>query len=176
MLERARAGDERAFAQFVRHYADTVHRVIARLVVGIDPVDLDDLAQVTFLKAYRALPRYEIRTARSTRSWIVTIATRVALDVLRAGRSDDVEYVDDVTADPTHTDALTSVREIGSALAAAVAKLPPERRAVFVLRDYEDLDYGEIAQILNIDRGTVKSRLSRARDAIREQLRRHRDG
>lgn len=172
-LERAQKGDDRAFARFVRHHAGTVHRVLARMIVGIDPVDLDDLAQVTFLKAHRALPRYERRSARSLQAWLVTIATRVALDVLRAGRQVEVPYIDDRTASAAAgTDALAGARELGAALAAAVARLSPERRAVFVLYEYEGLDYGEIAQTLEIDRGTVKSRLSRARAQLRKHLRR----
>ncbi len=177
VLERAQQGDERAFADFVRHHAGIVHRVLARLLVGIDPTDLDDLAQVTFLKAHRALPRYQMRSARSLRAWVVTIATRVALDVLRTGRSSDAPFVDDRTASSTaSTDALLGARELGAALAAAVARLSPERRAVFVLYEYEGLDYGEIAQSLAIDRGTVKSRLSRARAQLRDHLRRHGHG
>lgn len=176
-LERAQRGDGRAFARFVRFFAPVVHRVLARLIVGIDPIDLDDLAQVTFLKAHGALPRFEVRSARSLRAWVVTIATRVALDALRAGRLREVEFVDALTPSPRpRADALADARELGAAVATGVARLSADRRAVFVLFEYEGLDYAEIGRTLEIEFGTVKSRLSRARADLRRHLLRNGHG
>jgi RNA polymerase sigma-70 factor (ECF subfamily) len=97
----------------------------------------------------------------------MTVATRVVLNDRRridprGATLDPAGYVDPATA--------ASERELGVALAKAIVELPEPQRIVLVLREYHDLDYDEIAQVLDLDLNTVKSRLSRARVAVREAM------
>jgi RNA polymerase sigma-70 factor (ECF subfamily) len=101
----------------------------------------------------------------------LTIATRLAIDELRRrGRTELIDVDEVELSSPERTDRQAEDRSLGHAIRAAVGSLPPEYRAVFILRAYHDLDYREIATTLECDLGTVKSRLARARARLREQL------
>src|SRR5690606_41104271 len=100
-------------------------------------------------------------------TWILTITARIVLndrrrDSSRELKHEPTQYIDPATA--------LAEREVGASIANAVLALPPPQRVVFVLREYHDLDYAEIADVLELDLGTVKSRLSRARTAVRDTL------
>ena len=166
-LERARRGDRDAFRQLVERYERPVFSVLGRMlyVSGKDSL-VDDLAQETFVRVFRALDTFD--TDGRLSSWILTIATRLAIDELR--RPQHTEYLGEDLASDARTDAASERRNVANAIERAVATLSPEQRATFLLREVHDFDYEEIAEALKVDLGTVKSRLSRARTALRAAL------
>jgi RNA polymerase sigma-70 factor, ECF subfamily len=168
-LRRAQRGDERACRDLVVHYQRPVFALLGRMLCGSGRRGLlEDLARETFLRVFRELPRFSIIGAARLSSWILTIATRLALDELRRRRPGLVP-LEAAARLPNGEGAVATAerRALGAAITRAAAELPPEARAVFLLRDFHDLQYQEIARALEIDLGTVKSRLWRARAAIR---------
>ena len=166
-LRRAQRGDERAWRDLVARFQRPVNALISRLLVGRPRHRAEDLVQETFVRVLRALPRFDPTGPASLSTWILTIATRLTLNELRRPEHDEL------VAEPAareRTDATAERARLGAAIAAGVAKLPDAQRAVLVLREYHELDYAEIADVLELDVGTVKSRLSRARTALREHL------
>lgn len=174
---RAQQGDAAACRVLVRAHQ---RRVLGQLRAMLAPVGrgglVEDLAQETFLRAFRALPRFRGDGRASMATWLVTIATRVALNELRR-RPPPTECLDTVTesgraieAVRTSEAAVVERHASAQAIERAIADLPPAFRGAFLLRELHGLDYGEIAEVLEIDVGTVKSRLSRARARLREAL------
>ena len=133
------------------------------------PELIDDLAQESFVKVLRGLPQFDPAGPARLSSWILTIATRACLDVLKAKRP-AAEQLPESLAAPSDPEHETAQRQLERRVQAAMARLPEEMRAVVILRAYHDFDYDEIAAALGLELGTVKSRLGRARVALREVL------
>jgi RNA polymerase sigma-70 factor (ECF subfamily) len=129
---------------------------------------VEDLAQEVFLRAFRALPRFVPQGPASLSTWLVTIATRVALNELRRRRPLIRDF--DTVAETTAASRGQPVAPIGRAIVSAIADLPPAFRGAFVLRELHGLGYAEIAAVCEVDIGTVKSRLNRARAKLRAAL------
>jgi RNA polymerase sigma-70 factor (ECF subfamily) len=164
IVSRARRGDRRAFAQLVRHYDDGLRALAYRLLGDRDR--MDDALQEAYVAAFRALPRFRGDAGLGT--WLYRIAYNACLDELRRTRT--VVPIDSVRerVDPSSpTDDRAAAR---SDLGAALAALPPEDRAAVLLVDAQGFDYRSAAAILGVPEGTVASRLSRARRALRRQL------
>lgn len=171
-IARARRGEEGACRALVQRYQRPVFALLSRLCARRDPALVEDLAQETFLRAFRALPGWDPSGSALLSTWILTIAARLALDELRKRRP-DAEPLDEAErriAGPEAADAPATRRDLAAAIERALDALPPDFRAAFVLREYHDLEYAEIARALDVDVGTVKSRLSRARVALRSAL------
>ncbi len=166
-LRRAQKGDDRAWRDLIARYERPVHALIWRLLAGRARHRVPDLAQETFVRVLRALPKFDPAGPASLSTWILTIATRLTLNELR--RPEHAELAAEPAA-RERTDAGAERARLGAAIADGVAALPDAQRAVLVLREYHELDYAEIADVLELDAGTVKSRLSRARAALREHL------
>ena len=166
-LRRAQRGDERAWRDLVERYQQPIHALIWRLLAGRARHRVEDLVQETFVRVLRALPAFDLAGPATLSTWMLTIATRLALNDLRRPEHGSIE-VEPIANE--RTDDPVERRRLGAAIAAGVAALPDAQRAVFVLREYHDLDYQEIADVLELDLGTVKSRLARARTALREHL------
>lgn len=143
--------------------------VLSRLLGARHHGLVEDLAQETFLRAFRALPGFDGAGTARLSTWILTIATRLALDELRRRRADSEPLGDD-PAGGDRPDEMAARRDLGRAITVALGALAPDARAVLVLRELHDLEYAEIAEALQVDLGTVKSRLSRARAALRVAL------
>lgn len=171
-LTRARRGDARAFAALVARYERPVHAVLGRILTGVaSAAEVDELAQDVFLRVYRALPGFESRGPGRLTKWVLTIAGRLAIDELRRPRATVTALdADTLTSEGPATDASIARRQLGAALIRALEELTPEQRATFVLREFHDFDYDELARALDVDLGTIKSRLSRARAALRTRL------
>src|SRR5215468_7792645 len=168
-LRRAQRGDEAAWRALIEKHQAAVHAVIWRLLAGRQLHRVEDLVQETFVRVLRALPGFDPAGPATLSTWILTIATRLALNELR--RPEHAALTDEPPgARSDRADAGAERRRLAAAIQAAVATLPDHQRAVFVLREYHDLDYDEIAAVLDVDLGTVKSRLSRARCALRARL------
>lgn len=167
-LKRAQRGDAAACTALVRRYERPVFAVLSRLLVpGGHRAAVEDAAQETFLRVFRALPGFALAGQARLSSWILTIATRVALNELRRRPTVDAP-LDEATA--TTAPPATELRALGRVIERAVAALAPEYRAAFVLREFHERSYDEIARALDVDVGTVKSRLSRARAALQAAL------
>jgi RNA polymerase sigma-70 factor (ECF subfamily) len=182
LLEATRTGDEAAFAELVRRYRGQITSYIYRMTNDYDGAV--DLAQETFVRIYRARDRYQTNYAFST--YIYRIATNLAISELRKrkrrrlvsltgamsardGREEPVE-INPVDLRPLQDAALVDA-ERRAAVARAITTLPEKYRAPLVLRDVEGKTYEEIARILDASEGTVKSRISRGRNLLREKLR-----
>jgi RNA polymerase sigma-70 factor (ECF subfamily) len=172
-LLRAQRGDERAWRDLIARFQPPVHALIWRLLAGRARHRVEDLTQETFVRVLKALPKFDPAGPASLSTWILTIATRLTLNELRRPEAAVLEG-DVVGRDRADADA--ERRRLGAAIAEGVAALPEAQRAVLVLREYHDLNYDEIAGALELDVGTVKSRLSRARTALREHLTRELGG
>ena len=126
-----------------------------------------DLVQDSLIRVLQNISRFDPAGPARLSTWILTITTRVVLndrrrESARETKLEPTSYIDPATA--------VAELEISTAIAKAVLELPESQRITFVLREYHDLDYGEIAKVLDVDVGTVKSRLSRARAAVRDML------
>jgi RNA polymerase sigma-70 factor, ECF subfamily len=167
LLGAARAGDGDAFAELVRRHQGRVYRVAVRML-GSD-ADAQDAAQETFVAAWRALPRFRGDSAVAT--WLYRIVTNRCLNRLASRRPEppvDERHPAGEAWDPA---MVVEQRARMDAISAAVASLPDEQRAALVLRDYEGLSYEEIAEVLRIGVGAVKSRIHRARgDVLKRTL------
>lgn len=169
-LRRAQRGEQAAFRALVLRYQRPVFALLGRMLSRQRHL-VEDLAQETFLRVFRALPNFSLSGPARPSTWILSIATRVALDELRkhAPLTAPLEELAGVAA-TDRTDERAERRAMGEALERAVSQLSPVYRAAFLLREAHDLRYEEIATALDIDVGTVKSRLLRARAALRVAL------
>jgi len=166
-VRRAQRGDQRAWRDLIERYQGPVHALIWRLLAGRARHRVEDLTQETFVRVLRALPRFEPGGPALLSTWILTIATRMTLNELRRP---ELAGLDREPVAAERADADAERKRLGTAIAAGVAALPDAQRAVLVLREYHGLEYAEIADVLELDVGTVKSRLNLARTALREHL------
>jgi RNA polymerase sigma-70 factor, ECF subfamily len=167
-LTRAQRGEPAACTALVRRYQRAVFAVVSRMLAPSGRrAAVEDVAQETFLRVFRALPRFDKRGGAKLSSWILTIATRVALNELRRRPATGESLEDAALAVAPAAVELGALRRV---VERAVAALQPEYRAAFLLREFHDLPYDEIARALDVDVGTVKSRLSRARAALKTAL------
>lgn len=167
MLRRAQRGEERAWRELIARHERPVHALIWRLLAGRARHRVEDLTQETFVRVVRALPGFDPAGPASLSTWILTIATRLTLNELR--RPEHATLGTEPLGDE-RTDAASERQRLGAAISIGVAALPDAQRAVFVLREYHELEYEDIASVLEVDLGTVKSRLARARAALRAHL------
>jgi RNA polymerase sigma-70 factor (ECF subfamily) len=163
-----------AFGALVKAYGGVVTRVIGRLVS--DPDDREDLVQETFVRAFTALDKFKL--GAPFRPWLLTIALNLARDAWRRRKThrEVVPLVDEAGAemvipslDPA-PDAVSEGEELRARAEAAFRRLDEDHQAILWLRVREGLEYAEIATVLGIPRGTVMSRLARARAALKVEL------
>ncbi len=138
---------------------------------GLDAL-VEDLAQETFIRALRALPKFDLAGPASFATWLFKIASRLAINELqrRRPRTEPLETTQEALAGSATADANLRRAQIGAAIQDAVTALSPEFRAAFLMREYHGFEYEEIATALELDLGTVKSRLHRARKSLPERL------
>lgn len=183
-VERARAGDPEAFRTVVKAFQRPIYQTVFRLVGGRFPADIEDITQDIFLKIYRALPRFDPDRGVKFSTWIYTFVKNHCFDVLKkrrlqtvyldSGRSeDDSGPKHDLEGPGREPGDEVEQSEVSKRIQEAVAKLPEDQRIVFVLREYQGLDYREISHVAGCNEGTVKSRLYRAKEALRQSLRRY---
>jgi len=172
LIRKAKEGDRSAFSTLVRLHQKRIYRLVYRFCRDHDTAD--ELAQETFVKAYMALDSF--REEYRFSGWISTIATNLALNHIRRHKrqvSTEDYPLEEIIADSnpgTNPDQALANKEVMLRLEEEVDKLPPDYKAVFVLRMHEDLSYEEIARKLGIEMGTVMSRLFRARSRLKKAL------
>jgi len=170
LVAAAQGGDRFALDQLLRRHYDRIHAVCRR--IAGETRDADDACQEALIKIVRNLPRFDGRSSFGT--WAYRIATNASLDELRKRqRHPGLHAVDEAhrpeTVDPTanvHTDRFPDRLVLDDAL----DRLSEDLRTAVVLRDVADLDYAEIAEVLDVPVGTVKSRISRGRAALASEL------
>lgn len=173
LVRAAAEGGEDAFAELVRLYEKRVYSLTLRLCGS--PEDAADAAQEAFLSAWRGLPAFRREAEFST--WLYRLASNAAIDLLRrskrrrgeASLDEEGSPIDAVDTAPSPQDCLEGA-ELRDAVAAGMDQLSESHRQALVLRELQELSYEEIAAVLEVDLGTVKSRISRARGALRKIL------
>ena len=179
LIRRAQRGDAGAFEQLLLEHQKNVYNLCYRMAGN--PDDAMDLSQETFLRAWRCLDQYQFASAFST--WLYRLCSNICIDFLRRRRrqqtvpltfedadgEEQTYAVPDAQPLPEEQVDLKLTRET---LAAAMAQLLPEHRAVLQLRVVNEMSYEQIADVLDIQIGTVKSRLSRARNQLKKILER----
>lgn len=159
-------GDREAFDRLVQRYQRDVYRLCYRYVNNHH--DANDLAQETFLRAYRAIDRFRGDSAFST--WLYRIAVNVALS-FRAARKAETEELSEALADgAAPVSATLELEERANQVREAVARLPEKQRATLILKIYQDLTHEEVAKVLGNSVGTVKANLFHALGNLRRML------
>ena len=174
-IDDARRGDQDAFAQLVRLYEKRVYALTLRMCKN--SADAEEAAQEAFLAAWQGLAFFRGESSFST--WLYRLASNACVDLLRregrhrsaAGPSlNDEEAAVDVADDAPSPHALAERAELRQQIEAGLSALPEEYRQVLVLREMHQQTYDEIAEILSLDLGTVKSRINRGRKRLRKIL------
>ena len=177
LIARAKAGDDEAFAQLMRANETRIYNLTLRMTGN--PEDAMDLAQEAFLNAWRGLKFFKGDSAFST--WVYRLASNACIDFLRRKkRRQDVslsmptDEEDDSQPDIPDERFLPERelerKELRQAVAAGLSQLSDEHRQVLVMREINGLSYQEIADVLDLVAGTVKSRIARARNSLRKIL------
>jgi len=152
---------------FNEFYENLNRPIRAHLYHMVGQKAVDDLTQEVFVKAWKALPNF--RAESSLKTWIYKIATHVAIDYLRATKNEKLEDQADETRIESQEN-LESQNQYQNLVKMALGKLDPVHRSTFSLYVFEELSVAEIAKVLGVPEGTVKSRLSTARKTLQEVL------
>ena len=168
LARRSQAGDTEAFDELVTKYRTKIFIMVCGRVRNEH--DAWDLSQEGFLKAWRSIHQFKGRSSFYT--WLYRITVNLTIySFRRNGRGEEVELNDAIPSSLPGPGVEYQRTEIREQVNAALAKLSPEHRAVVVLKEVEDLQYHEIAQVLNLSMGTVMSRLFYARKKLQSMLR-----
>lgn len=175
VIGQAQKGDVSAYNRLVLHYQDIVYNVAYRIMK--DPAAADDATQEAFISAYKALKRFR---GGNFKSWLLRIVTNACYDELRRRKRRPQSSLDEITEeyespsfmadDGVGPEEYQQKTELMDAVQRCLEDLPDEQRIAAVLCDVEGRAYQEIAEITSVSLGTVKSRISRARDKLRECL------
>ncbi len=174
-VDAARNGDQAAFEQLVRLYEKRVFALTLRMCSNRE--DAAEAAQETFLAVWQGLPNFRGESSFST--WLYRLASNACVDLLRregrhraaAGPSlDDEETRTDVPDSAPTPHEQAERQELREQVEAGLRALSPDHRQVLVLRELHQLSYDEIARVLSLDVGTVKSRINRGRKQLRNFL------
>ena len=172
-IDAARDGDPLAFEQLIHRYEKRVFALTRRMCKN--PADAEEAAQEAFLAAWQGLKFFRGESSFST--WLYRLAVNASIDLLRrekrhrgAASLEDEETPDIPDRSLTTPQDEAERRELQEQIRAGLQELSEEHRQVLVLREMDQLSYQEISDILDLDVGTVKSRIARARDKLRKYL------
>jgi RNA polymerase sigma-70 factor (ECF subfamily) len=183
ILRRCLSGDAAAWEDIVRRYQRRIYNICYRFAGSAE--DADDLTQEVFIKMYKTLDSYDVERGAFT-TWVTTITRNLLVDHFRKGKHE--RMTDSLDATPgqeeesrtlgeqiedksrASPDQQVRSREAGEAVHEALQKLSPELREAVILRDLQDMDYKEIAEVLRVPEGTVKSRINRGRAELARLL------
>jgi RNA polymerase sigma-70 factor (ECF subfamily) len=184
MIRRCVAGDAAAWEEIVRQYHRRIYNICYRFAGSADQAD--DLTQDVFIKMYKTLNTYDVERG-AFMTWVTTITRNLLVDHFRKSKYDRVtdsldtpvsehedamllsDHIEDKSPAP---DTHVQRRETSQTVHHALQKLSPELREAVILRDLQDMDYREIATVLKIPEGTVKSRINRGRAELARLLQR----
>lgn len=170
LVSTARTGGFAAFEELVRRYRNDVFRLCCHFTRNRE--EAWDLSQETFIKAYNGLAHF--RGEAEFKTWLLRIAANQCKDFLKRHRIPTVgldetraESAPSARLEPDHA---VEAEEIGRAIDSAVQALPVKHRTAFILREFEDMSYDEMARVMNCTLGTVMSRLHHARKKLQQRL------
>jgi RNA polymerase sigma-70 factor (ECF subfamily) len=177
LVERCLSGQEAAWEDLVRVHTRRVYSICYRFTNSDS--EAQDLTQEVFLRVFKNLKSFRAGEGLFI-VWLTRLARNLLIDHYRRSRldratesiEDHAATLEESTAAMGRTEGLVAGREASELLQAALQKLSPELRETVILRDLEELEYREIAQVLNVPEGTVKSRLNRGRSELAKALRR----
>jgi RNA polymerase sigma-70 factor (ECF subfamily) len=171
LLKAVKNGDCESFNPLVERYKLPLYKVMYRMVLNRD--DAEDLVEEAFIKAYRSIKKFD--TSRPFYSWLRRIAVNNAINFLKKERrnlTEPLEFVEkklsDTRNDPVR---MTEQKMVNERINMAMARLPEEFRIIISLKVEEDMSYDEISRVLKIPKGTVMSRLARARQKLKQIFR-----
>ncbi len=172
LIKQAQKGDEDAFCELVCKYEKRIYNIAYKFLRN--EYDAQDAAQDAIIKMYSNIRKFSFQSAFST--WMYRVTANTCLDLLRKKKPDtDLEDFERYAVSRDgNPDSETINRELGENIKRAIRMLPEKYIPIIVLKDMEGMKYEEIAQILGISVGTVKSRISRAREKLRDILVAHR--
>lgn len=168
VVAEALKGSQRAYTSLLNSHRGAVYNLMRRMVG--DEEEALDLSQEAFIRAFRSLESFN--PSFSFRSWIMTIASRIAIDFLRKKRPQtlSLDETGEIRSEFATPDAELESKETRQSIERAVSSLPPEYRIAILLRHKEGLSYDEIAAVLDLPLGTVKTRVYRGREILRKSL------
>lgn len=178
LVDRCLSGDEFAWEDLVRLHTRKVYAVCYRFT-GND-TEAQDLTQDVFLRVFKSLRSFRSGEG-SFAVWLMRLTRNLLIDNYRRGKQeratdsieDQLPVLEETAALSARTEGLLAGREASEILQSGLEKLSPELRETLILRDLEEMEYREIAQVLNVPEGTVKSRLNRGRAELARILRKH---
>jgi RNA polymerase sigma-70 factor (ECF subfamily) len=177
LVERCLRGEEAAWEDLVKTHTRRVYSICLRFTNREQ--EAQDLTQEVFLRVFRTVKSFRagegsftVWLARLTRNLLIDNYRRTRQERVTDSIEDQLVMLEEKTAIESRTDAVLAGREAGEVLQGALAKLSPELRETVILRDLEGMEYREIAGVLNVPEGTVKSRLNRGRAELARILRR----
>jgi RNA polymerase sigma-70 factor, ECF subfamily len=175
----AMAGDPEAFRMLVEQYHRAVLGTVYRLLAPRTPQDAEDHAQDIFVKLARAISTFRFDKETKFSTWFYTFVRNHCFDVMKrrrlrtvslSGKRDDSSGAFEIPTAEAGPSTTSQQDELRGLLGDAIAELPESERLVFVMREIEGRDYGEIASELRIAEGTAKGRLYRAKEILRTKL------
>ncbi|HXZ31285.1 MAG TPA: sigma-70 family RNA polymerase sigma factor [Terriglobales bacterium] len=184
LVRRCLGGDAAAWEELVQRYHRRIYNICYRFAGSSD--DAQDLTQEVFIKMYRTLNTYDIERG-AFMTWVTTMARNLLVDHFRKTKQD--RMTDSLDAPPSERedamplseqladaslapDARAQSQQVGETVHNALQKLSPDLREAVILRDLQDMDYKEIATVLKVPEGTVKSRINRGRAELARLLQR----
>lgn len=178
LVERCLGGDETAWEDLVKVHTRRVYSVCYRFT-GKDQ-EAQDLTQDVFLRVFKTLKTFRsgegsfgVWLMRLTRNLLIDNYRRAKMERATDSIEDQLPVLEETAALSARTDGMLAGREAGELLHGALKKLSPELRETLILRDLEEMEYREIADVLGVPEGTVKSRLNRGRAELARLLKRH---
>jgi len=179
LIDRFKSGDAAAFEEIVLKHQDKIYN-LCRHMLG-NAHDAEDAAQDVFIKAYQGLHKFQPHASLYT--WLYRIAVNTCIDYRRKPFFESIfkhteegkELVYDLPSDAPSPERLYQSKQIGLALRISLGKLSQKLRTVIILKEVEGLSYEEIAEVLDISLGTVKSRIARAREELLELMKEFRE-
>jgi RNA polymerase sigma-70 factor (ECF subfamily) len=178
LVERCLSGEETAWEELVRSHTRRVYAVCYRFTSSDS--EAQDLTQDVFLRVFKSLRSFRSGEG-SFGVWLTRLTRNLLIDHYRRSKheratesiEEQLPMLEEKTAMASRTDGMLAGREASEVLQAALQKLSPELRETVILRDLEEMEYKEIAQVLKVPEGTVKSRLNRGRAELARLLRKH---
>ncbi|HHV97234.1 MAG TPA: sigma-70 family RNA polymerase sigma factor [Clostridiaceae bacterium] len=178
LIEKSKKGDISAFEELIETYQNKVFNIAYSMLNNYE--DANDVAQEVFIRVYKSIKNFKGESSFST--WLYRITTNVCLDELRKRKNKNVVSIDEdipfddgevtrqIVDDGPTPDIIAEKKEVREIVNEAIGQLSEEHKTVIILRELQGLSYEEISKIINCPRGTVKSRINRARSALKNIL------